>query len=117
MTDEEGNGRAPSAAPPESLEGLTEEIERTRKDLGETVEALAAKADVTARAREKATEVAGRVSGKASQLKDTASQVKEQAAVRMGSAADRARQRQVLLAVAAAGALLAGWLAARRHRR
>ena len=154
MKDEEGNGHAPGAAPPESLEGLTEEIDRTREELGETVEALVAKADVTARAREKATEVAGRVSGRASQLKDTANQVKEQAAVRMSSAAasspepvrrgakqvaarmsaagaatpepvrraakqaaDRAQQRQVLLAVAAGGALLAGWLAVRGRRR
>jgi succinyl-CoA synthetase beta subunit len=132
MTEEEGTGRAPSAAPPENLEALTEEIERTREELGETVEALVAKADVSARTREKAAEVAGRVSGKASQVKEAASQVKEQAAARLGSAgaaapepvrlaakqaASRAQQRHVLVAVAVGGALLAGWLIVRGRRR
>ena len=169
MTDEEGTGRAPSAAPPESLEALTEEIGHARKELGETVEALVARADVPARAREKAAELAGRASDKASQVKETARQAskqaaarassagaaaKEQAAARMDSAAaaaperlrraarqaadrmgsagaaaperlrraarqaaSRARQRQVPLALAAGGALLAGWLIVRRRRR
>ncbi|MER7760949.1 DUF3618 domain-containing protein [Streptomyces sp. NPDC097619] len=38
-------------------EELREQVERTRADLGRTVEALAAKADVKARARDKAVEV------------------------------------------------------------
>jgi len=124
MIDEEGTGRAPSAAPPEGLEALTEEIGRKRQELGETAKALVAKTDVTARVREKAAEVAGRVSGKASQVKETA-------AARMGSAgaavpgrvrraakqtASRARQRPAQLAAAAGGALLAGWLIVRRRR-
>ncbi len=140
MTVEQGNGQAPSAAPPESLETLTGEIERTREELGETVEALVAKADVTARAREKASQLAGRVSSKAgnaskvtaSKAKEAARQVKEQAAARMGAAgtalpepvrsaakqaASRAQQRQVLLAIAAGGALLAGWLVVRQRGR
>ena len=139
MTEEERTGLAPgsappegSAAPPESLQALTEEIERTREELGETVEALVAKADVKARARDKAAEVAGRVSGAASHLKGTASQVKEQAATRVGAAsaaapepvrraasraASIAQKRQVLLAVAVGGAVLAGWLAIHRRPR
>ena len=132
MTEEERTGLAPSAAPPEGMQALTEEIERTRAELGETVETLVAKADVKARARDKAAEVAGRVSGAASQVKGTASQVKEQAATRVGAAsaaapepvrraasraAGIARQREVLLAVAVGGALLAGWLAVRQRRR
>jgi hypothetical protein len=39
---------------------LRQEIERTREQLGETVEQLAAKTDVKGRARAKATELAGR---------------------------------------------------------
>ena len=132
MTEEERTGLAPSAAPPESLQALTGEIERTREELGETVEALVAKADVKARARDKAAEVAGRVSGAASQVKGTASQVKEQAATRVGAAgaaapepvrraasraASIAQKRQVLLAVAVGGAVLAGWLTLRQRRR
>ncbi|MEV6301649.1 DUF3618 domain-containing protein [Actinoplanes sp. NPDC051861] len=48
MSEKNGNG---SAAKPD-LVALREEIRQTRADLGETVQALAAKADVKARARE-----------------------------------------------------------------
>jgi Protein of unknown function (DUF3618) len=48
---------------------LEAEIERTRERLGETVEALAAKADVRARAQQKATELTGRLQNKANQAK------------------------------------------------
>jgi len=40
---------------------IQQEIERTREHLGETVNELAARADVKARAREKAAELSGRV--------------------------------------------------------
>ncbi len=43
----------PDDAATDSVQELTEEIERTRAELGDTVEALAAKADVKARAQEK----------------------------------------------------------------
>src|SRR5712691_8149859 len=89
MSEKERTGVAPSAAPPEGLQALTDEIERTREELGEKVGALVARADVTARAREKAAVVARRVSGKAkekaSQVKEKASQVKEKTAARIGS--------------------------------
>jgi len=49
MTGDELTGRTPGDAPPDDIQALTQEIERTREELGETVEALAAKADVTAR--------------------------------------------------------------------
>ncbi|MFJ7591220.1 DUF3618 domain-containing protein [Streptomyces sp. NPDC097617] len=42
---------------------LREQIERTRDELGRTVEALAAKADVKAQATEKAARVTGRIRG------------------------------------------------------
>jgi uncharacterized protein DUF3618 len=45
---------APGDAATDSVQELTEEIERTRAELGDTVGALAAKADVKARAQEKA---------------------------------------------------------------
>ncbi len=92
----------PGEAPPDSIQALTEKIRRTREDIGETVAALAAKTDFKARAREKASEVAGH-------LRDTASKVKEQIAV--------PRQRQAVLAVAAGVVLLAGVLIARRRQR
>ena len=146
MTEHEGTGRAPSAAPPESLDALTDEIERTRHELGETVEALVAKTDVTARTRDKAAEVTRRISGKASQVREQASQVREsasqvresasqvweQATAQMSSAgaaapepvrraakqaAGRVQQRQALIAVAVGGAVLASWIALRQRRR
>ena len=94
-------GPGPGDAPPDGIQALTEEIRRTREDIGETVAALAAKADIMARARVKASEVAGR-------LRATACKVKEQMAV--------PRQRRVVLA-AAGVVLLAGVLIAGRRRR
>jgi len=94
-------GPGPGDAPPDAIQALTKEIRLTREDIGETVAALAAKADIMARARAKASEVAGR-------LRDTAGKVKEQMVV--------PRQRRVVLA-AAGVALLAGVLIAGRRRR
>jgi hypothetical protein len=81
MTTAEGTGdQGGPAAPPDNPAALVEEINRTREELGNTVEALAAKVDVKARAQQKATEVSEQVrsmvrdvtqglSGKAGQLK------------------------------------------------
>ena len=44
-----------------TAEELQQEIEQTRQQLGQTVDELAAKTDVKARARARATEVSGRV--------------------------------------------------------
>jgi Protein of unknown function (DUF3618) len=44
-----------------TAEELQQEIEQTRQQLGQTVDELAAKTDVKARARAKATQVSGRV--------------------------------------------------------
>jgi hypothetical protein len=44
-----------------TAEELQQEIEQTRQRLGQTVDELAAKTDVKARARAKVTEVSGRV--------------------------------------------------------
>jgi hypothetical protein len=46
---------------PDRVEGLREEIEHTRAELGETLEALAAKADVKARLRDAADDAKERV--------------------------------------------------------
>jgi hypothetical protein len=68
---------AAPAAPGDPQE-LRQEIERTREQLGETVEQLAAKADVKGRAQVRAAEVSGRV-------KATTGQAWEKAAGRAGS--------------------------------
>ena len=64
MTAAEGTGDQRPSAPPDNPDALVEEINRTREDLGNTVEALAAKVDVKARAQQKATEVSGQLKGK-----------------------------------------------------
>ncbi|MGA5302230.1 DUF3618 domain-containing protein [Nucisporomicrobium flavum] len=52
MSDKNGSGKNGSAGGKPDVEALREEIKQTRAELGETVQALAAKADVKARAKE-----------------------------------------------------------------
>jgi uncharacterized protein with PIN domain len=61
----------------DDAERLRAEIERTREHLGATVEQLAAKLDVKQRAREKATELTGQLTGRA---KNVTAQARKQAA-------------------------------------
>jgi Protein of unknown function (DUF3618) len=56
-------------APPDNPEALVAEINRTREELGETVEALAAKADVKARAQQRTAEVSGQLKGRLDGMK------------------------------------------------
>jgi anti-sigma-K factor RskA len=91
----------PGDVPPDSIQALTEQIKQTREDVGETIAALAARADFKARARERASVAAGR-------LRDAADKVKERAAV--------PRQRWAVLATACV-IVFAGALIVRRHRR
>ena len=65
-------------AAPDDARQLKEEIERTREQLGETVERLAAKADMQSRARDKAAELTGR-------MKTTTARARQQAAARTAS--------------------------------
>jgi hypothetical protein len=89
-------------------EALAGEIERTREQLGETVEALAAKADVKGRAQRRATELTGNLRGKARAAKG---KVTEQAGeLRDETAATAARAKD---AAQSAGAPVAGQLAGR----
>jgi len=60
------NGRAASAA--DRVAALRAEIEQTRADLGETVQALAAKADVKARMRGRAHELSTELSDRSREL-------------------------------------------------
>ncbi|MFG2717734.1 DUF3618 domain-containing protein [Streptomyces sp. NPDC048416] len=57
---------------------LREQVERTREELGRTVEALAAKADVKGRARDKAAEVRRRAAARAAELKVRTAEVAHQ---------------------------------------
>jgi ElaB/YqjD/DUF883 family membrane-anchored ribosome-binding protein len=57
-----------AAQPPEDPQQLRAEIERTRRELGDTVAALAEKTDVKARAKEKVSEVRHNVTEKKTEL-------------------------------------------------
>ncbi|MFC6883839.1 DUF3618 domain-containing protein [Actinomadura yumaensis] len=131
-------GPSEDTGPPEdtdSPEELRAHIERTRADLGDTVEALVAKTDVKARAKAKAGQVgqnvkarargkAGQARAKAENAKGTVRQAQDQtkAKAREASASETRRGQARRGAMAAGGALLAagvtvGWIRLRRARR
>jgi hypothetical protein len=64
-----GTQTGSDVTPPDNPEALVAEINRTRGQLGDTVEALAAKADVKARAQQRATEVSGQLKGRVGEVK------------------------------------------------
>jgi Protein of unknown function (DUF3618) len=82
---------------------LEQEIERTREHLGGTIDELAGKADMKARARARAAEVKARAQDRAA---DVSGRVRQSKAV----------QRRWPVAVAA-GVLIAGSVIIRRRRR
>jgi hypothetical protein len=93
---------APDPTPP-SAPDIQQEIEQTRERLGQTVEQLAAKADVKTRAQAKVAEVKTRARVRAAEASE---QVKRNQAVR----------RDWPLALVAAGILIMGIALARRRR-
>ncbi len=93
-------------------EQIQREIEETRGRLGDTVEALAAKADVKARAKEKIVGAKTSASEQKEQLLHKAREASPAGAISLGSqAAQIARANP--LPVAAVGAFAAGFAAAR----
>lgn len=73
-----------------NTEALREEIRRTRVELGETMELLAAKADVKARLRESAEQAKGRMREQAAL---TMARVRGQAAQKAGEVRGQAAQK------------------------
>ena len=65
-------------ATPDDQQELEKEIEQTREQLGQTVEALAAKVDVKARAQQELGQLTARLKGKANQAKQQAGQAGQQ---------------------------------------
>jgi hypothetical protein len=132
-------GRATGAIPGDP-EALAEDIERTRERLGDTVEALTAKLDVTARARDRAGQVkdrivdvtgdvTGKIAGKTGNLKQqlttgnlkqqlTTENLKQQLTTTTARVRRAAGQRPVPFAAAAGLVLLVGaWLTRAIKRR
>ena len=87
---------------------LEQEIERTREHLGDTIDELAGKADMKARARARAAEVRTRAQDRAA---DVSGRVRQSKAVR-----SQVLRRRWPAAVAA-GVLIAGSVLIRRRRR
>jgi cobalamin biosynthesis Mg chelatase CobN len=60
---------SPEPGPDAGIDDIQADIEHTRKELGETIGALSAKADVTGRVQQKAADTKDRVTEKASETK------------------------------------------------
>ncbi|KOU95654.1 MULTISPECIES: DUF3618 domain-containing protein [unclassified Streptomyces] len=116
---------SPSSASSSPAE-LRDQVERTRDELGQTIEALAGKADIKAQAKEKSAAVKGQAVERAAMVADQIRQKREQAAQlvknktpdplreRAGHAATVARANRIpLLAV---GATVVALLLVRRSR-
>jgi ElaB/YqjD/DUF883 family membrane-anchored ribosome-binding protein len=105
-----------AAQPPEDPEQLRAEIERTRRDLGDTVAALAEKTDVKARAREKVSEVRHNVSEKKTELmgkaRESSPDGADSAAVQV-----RAKAQENPVPTAALAAFVGGFLFGRITKR
>ena len=76
---------------PDGQQELEKEIEQTRERLGETVEALAAKADVKTQAQEKLGQLTARLKGKATEAKGKATEATRQ--LRLQDKANQAKQQ------------------------
>ena len=114
MGEDPSTGRAPVSGAPEP-EQLQREIEQTREQLGDTVEALAQKTDVKAQAAQRLQDTRASVSEKRDQL---VGKVKEASPDSAASVASQASQtaRTNPLPVAAVGAFAFGFLAGRLTR-
>jgi|SRR5437588_3250063 len=115
MGEDPGTGSA-AVAGTRDPDQIQQEIEQTREQLGDTVETLAEKADVKARATQKLNDAKTSVSEKKEQLVGKAKAASPDAALSAASqASQKARQNPMPLTVA--GAFAAGLLAGRVFRR
>ena len=124
MGEEPGTARASvTDDAPKDPEQIREEIEATRQELGDTVEALAAKADVKARMREKIGATKESAAEKIGATKESAAEklgkARESSPDNVSSAAAQATTtaKQNPIPLAAAGVFIVGFLAGRLTRR
>lgn len=108
MTDASNDQPAPpdTGGQPRSAHEIRADIEQTRQEMGETVEALAAKTDVKAQAQE-------RVAAAKAQAQERVETAKTQAQERADaarSAVQRNPRRPVMIAGAVAAVVIAVWL-------
>jgi len=118
--DERAEGAAMSTADrteeTRSPEEIRADIEQTREEVGDTVEALAAKSDVKAQAREKVEEIKGNVRAKADEVKAKAQSSTPETA-QQGGQQLVAKVRENPAPVALGAAMLVAFLIGRRTAR
>jgi hypothetical protein len=115
-------GKDPSAGRPEVSESergpeeIREDIEGTRREMGDTVGALAEKTDVKEQAKRRLYDVKQSATGKKDEMLGKTREAAPEGAVSAGERVSRAaRENPVPLAVA--GALVAGFVTGRLTRR
>ena len=97
-------------------EQIRDEIEETRREMGDTVEALAAKADVKARVKEKVTSTKESASNKKDELLGKARETSPDT-VTSGASQATQKAKENPLPVAAVGAFVGGFLLGRLTKR
>ena len=108
-----GHDEAQETRTPEEIRA---DIEQTREEVGDTVEALAAKTDVKAQARERVEEVKANLRAKADEMKTKAQSSTPQSAQQGGrQVVTKVRENPAPLALA--GAVLVAFLIGRRTAR
>ena len=99
----------PETSGPQDRERLKEEIARTRADLGDTVEQLAAKTDVKARGKEAVANVADRaktqLADATEHAKEAAANVADKAKTHLADASDQAKDAAARAELAVADAV------------
>lgn len=96
----------PATPSTDDTDQLRRQIEHTREDLGDTVAALADKADVKAQASVKADEIKEQASAKADEIKEKVHEVEETAKAKAYEAGDKAKENPVPLVIAGLVVLL-----------
>jgi hypothetical protein len=103
----------PEPGPDAGIEEIEADVEQTRQELGETVEALADKLDVKGRAKDKAAETKEHVIEKANEAKD---QVVARADALKHTATENPQRTVPVAAVVLIAALSVGIVVWRRRR-
>ena len=104
----------PEPGPDAGIDEIQEDIEKTRKELGQTVEDLSAKLDVKQRTKDKAAETKQRAAEKATETKQAV--VEKAHAVQHATIDDgRAKITVPVAAAAVVGAVALMWFLRRRR--
>jgi Protein of unknown function (DUF3618) len=117
--DQDERAEGPAMSDTESTrtpEEIRADITETREEVGDTVEALAAKTDLKTQARERVDEVKGNVRSKADQVKAKAQSATPDSA-QQGGRQVAAKVRENPAPVVLAGAVLLAFLIGRRTAR